>query len=109
MKVGDKVKVIDGSWMMTIRNGELYHLGASPQTRTIGWCKDSFTIVAIGSGFPIDDDCIGTRGFDSNTIMAVHDPTKEIWFGSSINFSVIRPKLTLDELYSIVGYKFELD
>jgi hypothetical protein len=103
MKKGDKVKIKDGSYMMTINGNQLSHVGSYKSTEVIGWCKDTFTIIAVGGKYPTGD-----RAKRANDIMMVNDTNREIWFCSYINIKKPVREHTMQELYDILGYRFEL-
>jgi len=103
MKKGDKVKIKDGSYMMTICNQKLSHEGSHESTKIIGWCKDTFTIITTEGKYPTGD-----RASRANNIMMVNDVNGEIWFCSYINIKKPVCEHTMQELYDILGYRFEL-
>ncbi len=103
MKPGDKVKIKDGSYMMSINKKKISHEGSHENTKKIGWCEDTFTIVAIGGKYPT-----GERAKCPNDIMIVNDINDEIWFCSFLNITKLIRQHTMQELYDIVGYHFEI-
>ena len=103
MKTGTKVKIIDGGYMLTINDGQLSHAGSYATTITLGWCKDTFTIIDHGN-YPAHND--NRKGFRNNT-MIVNDCTGEVWFCSEINIRSAK-RFTRKELYRIVGYEFDI-
>jgi hypothetical protein len=109
MKNGTKVKIKDGSYMLTVHDGQLTHYGISGgrgNETVIGWCEDTFTVLDGNGIYPSNNH--NDRSIKNNTLI-VNDSNGEIWFcDAKINLSPVLPRLTMYELYDIVGYEFEL-
>ena len=112
MKVGDQVKIKDGSYMLTVKDGKLSHTGSSASTDVIGWCKDSFTIVATYCTLPADAQPV-TRIIQNDTVI-VNNSNGEIWFcAEKTNLSLFEPEipaveLTVSEISKRLGYEVKI-
>lgn len=84
MKEGSKVTIKDGSYMMTTKKGKISHIGAFDSTNTIGWNKETWTILCTGGVYPKD-----TNRDRINDIMIVNDVNGEVWFCSDINIKEV--------------------
>ncbi len=106
MKKGDQVKIKDGSYMLTPTIGGLTEWGKHPSTEVIGWCKDTFTVIATDGRYPARDSASGQSR--TNSTMIINNANGELWFCSSLNVTPVLPRHTMSELFKIVGYKFEI-
>ena len=107
MKVGDQVKIKDGSFMLTVSDGALSGYGKSENTRYIGMCNGLFTVVAVGCQLPIGETL--TLGRVNDTIIS-HNSTGEIWFCNQfVNLkSELAVELTVDEISRRLGYEVKI-
>lgn len=110
MKKGQKVIIRDGSYMTTIINGKIAHSGIYPSTKTIGWCKDVFTIVALGGKYPTDNSCVERNKL--NDCIIQNDINGEIWFcDTHVNIRPVVnevPEYTMEQLTKRIGHEFKI-
>lgn len=82
LAIGTKVTIKDGSYMATqLKNGTISH--KSKKIPTIGWNKDSWTILLRNIALPtiVDNDFVSYH----NNILIQNDVNGELWFCSKIN------------------------
>ena len=107
MKKGDQVKIKDGSYMLTPTINGLTDQGKYPSTKVIGWCADTFTVIATDGRYPAKDG-YSKHNDRVNSTMIMNNENGELWFCSALNIMPVLPKHTMGELFKIVGYKFEI-
>lgn len=108
MKVGDKVKVKDGSYMMTIRDGQLTTIANSKRYHCIGKCKDEFTVIATGLKLPTPELY---KHLIVNDTIIINDMDGSIWYCSKeVNLKSINEvkEMTMAEIIGILGYEIKI-
>ena len=70
MKAGNKVKVIDGSWALSLINGKMQH-GDGRRLKGYG----VHTVLAVGCDLPADDSHITSPQRNDTIILADFDGT----------------------------------
>lgn len=82
MKIGQKVKIKDGSYMMTVTPKGIAH--NSEEIKCIGMNQDIWTIIAKNCKLPTDNNCNFRYGLNgdiiSNNTIIRNDSNGEVWF-----------------------------
>lgn len=105
MKVGDQVKIKDGSYMLCREGTTLVHFQSGEEP--IGRCKDTFTVLAMDCRLP---------AFDSpfpyyNDTVIVNNTTFVTWFcKGNVNLKLVPAceELTVDEISRRLGYEVKI-
>ena len=84
-KIGDIVKIIDGSYMKTfVKKNNFVHNGQFESTETIGWCKDPFRIIAVDCKIPYE---ISKYLKNDSGYIIQNMKNKEVWYATDINIT----------------------
>ena len=105
MKVGDQVKIKDGSCMLCREGTTLVHFQSGEEP--IGRCKDTFTVLATGCRLPSFDSPLPSY----NDTIIVNNTTFVMWFCSeSVNLKLVTAceELTVDEISRRLGYEVKI-
>jgi len=106
LKLGDKVKIKDGSYMNTIVNGEFTH--TTKDIPIIGHNMDVWEVIMCNIDIK-GDESITYKNPRNNTAI-VNTRNKEVWFCNT-KFNIYQYEIkeyTMDELKSIVGHEFKI-
>lgn len=105
MKVGDQVKIKDGSYMLCREGTTLVHFQSGDEP--IGHCKDTFTVLAIGCVLPSFDS--PKRNFNDTII--VNNNTFVMWLcKENVNLKLVPAceELTVEEISRRLGYEVKI-
>lgn len=94
-QVGDKVKIIDGSYMTSIENGKITHY--TKNIPAISKNMDEWIIVDIGDKYPIVNNITNIN----NNMIIQNLSNNEVWYCSYVNLKRIEPE------YVVFMYYFE--
>ena len=84
-KIGDVVKIKDGSWMKTIdENGNIVNKGKYKSTKIIGMCKDNFLVIAIYTTIPYGKPELLNK---YNGFVLQNMENGEIWYATELNIT----------------------
>lgn len=69
MKVGDVVKVVDGSYSMSLVKGDMQHVSG------ISLLSERFRVLAVSGTYPAQHSVVGADGdFNDSMLVHVNDP-----------------------------------